>query len=38
MVQAQGPALNQLLDVLAEWNVELEELNAPELNDLGMEP
>ena len=32
------PTLNQLFDVLAEWNAELEALDAPELNNLGIEP
>lgn len=31
MVEAAGPVSNQLLDLLAEWNKELEALDAPEL-------
>ena len=38
VVRVGGPTLNQLFDVLAEWNAELEALDAPELNNLGIEP
>ncbi len=38
MVRGAGPTSNQLLETLAEWEAELEALNAPELNDLGIEP
>ena len=38
MVRVGDPTLNQLFDVLAEWNAELEALDAPELNNLGIEP
>lgn len=31
MVRAEGPVSNQFLDLLAEWNKELEALDAPEL-------
>lgn len=31
MVRADGPVSNQLLETLAEWNRELEALDAPEL-------
>ena len=38
VVRGGGPTSNQLLETLAEWEAELEALNAPELNDLGIEP
>ena len=38
MVRVGDPTLNQLFDVLTEWNTELEALDAPELNNLGIEP
>lgn len=31
MVRADGPVSNQLLETLADWNRELEALDAPEL-------
>ena len=31
VVRAEGPVSNQLLELLAEWNKELEALDAPEL-------
>lgn len=36
MVRGEGPDLNHLFEVLADWERELETLEADQLNDLGI--